>query len=229
MRPALKRPNLRLVTDAMTDRLLLERKTVVGVRYRQGGQVVEALADGEVLLAAGAINSPKLLELSGVGNAGILQRLGIPVLHESPYVGENLQDHLQIRTVFKVEGAKTLNNLFHSRLGKVGIGLRYAFTQSGPMSMAPSQLGMFTKSEPSKATPDLEFHIQPLSTERLGDPLQRFSAITVSVCNLRPQSTGSVHALSRRPEEQPDIRLNYLSASEDKLIAVESSARREKS
>ena len=222
LRPALKRPNLRLVINALTEALVMDGRKIVGVRYRQGGRTVEALADGEVLLAAGAINSPKLMELSGIGRADILSALGIPVRHESPGVGENLQDHLQIRTVFKVTGAKTLNTLFHNPLGKAGIGLRYALARSGPMSMAPSQLGMFTKSDPSKGTPDLEYHIQPLSTDRLGDPLHRFSAITVSVCNLRPQSIGSVHATTADPGEQPDIRLNYLSAPEDRHIAVES-------
>ena len=220
LKPALKRPNLRLVTHALTESLILDGKRVAGVRYRQGGRLHEAHADAEVLLAAGAINSPKLMELSGIGRPDVLKGLGIEVAHESDGVGENLQDHLQIRTVFAVTGAKTLNTMFHNPFGKAGIALQYALMQKGPMSMAPSQFGMFTKSDPAKATPDLEYHVQPLSTDRLGDPLHRFPAITVSVCNLRPDSVGSSHATTRAPEVQPDIRLNYLSAESDRDVAV---------
>ncbi len=220
LRPALKRPNLRLITHALTERLIVEDKRVCGVRYHVEGQRHEAYADSEVLLAAGAINSPKLLELSGIGVADVLQGLGIEVLHASPGVGENLQDHLQIRTVYKVTGAKTLNTLANSAFGKARIALQYALMQSGPMSMAPSQFGMFTKSDPSLATPDLEYHVQPLSTDRLGDPLHPFPAITVSVCNLRPESTGAVHALTPEPDDHPEIRLNYLSAPRDRDVAL---------
>jgi choline dehydrogenase len=220
LRPALKRPNLRLVTDALTESLVMEGRRVVGVRYRHAGRTVEARADAEVLLAAGSINSPKLLELSGIGRPDVLRGLGIEVAHESPGVGENLQDHLQIRTVYKITGAKTLNSAFNSLIGKAGIALEYALMRSGPMSMAPSQFGMFTKSDPSRGTPDLEYHVQPLSTDKLGDPLHPFPAITVSVCNLRPESTGSVHAATPDPAEQPDIRLNYLSAQADRDVAL---------
>ncbi|HEY6632482.1 MAG TPA: GMC family oxidoreductase N-terminal domain-containing protein [Rhizobiaceae bacterium] len=220
LRPALKRPNLRLATEAQAERLIWEGRRVVGVRYRRGGRVHEARADAEVLLAAGAINSPKLMEQSGIGDPALLQDLGVDVVHENRWVGENLQDHLQIRTVFKVAGALTLNTLFNSRFGKAKIALQYALMQSGPMSMAPSQFGMFTKSDPALATPDLEYHVQPLSTDRLGDPLHAFPAITVSVCNLRPESVGSVHVKNRSPEAQPEIRLNYLSAARDRDVAV---------
>ncbi len=220
LRPALKRPNLRVVTNALTESLILEGRKVIGVRYRHDDRVLEARADAEVLLAAGSINSPKLLELSGIGRPDVLRGLGIDVAHESPGVGENLQDHLQIRTVYKVTGAKTLNAAFNSPFGKASIALRYALTRSGPMSMAPSQFGMFTKSDPSRATPDLEYHVQPLSTDRLGDPLHPFPAITISVCNLRPESTGSVHAVTPDPAAQPDIRLNYLSTPADRHVAV---------
>lgn len=222
LRPALKRPNLRLITKAETQSLILEGRRIVGVRFRQGGQMREARAGREVLLAAGAINSPKLLELSGIGRPEILQAHGIPVQHAMSGVGENLQDHLQIRTVYRVTGARTLNTLFHSPLGKAQIGLQYALMRSGPMSMAPSQFGMFTKSDASLETPDLEYHVQPLSTNRLGEPLHDFPAITVSVCNLRPQSTGSVHITSTDPQLQPDIRPNYLSADHDRQVAVRS-------
>jgi len=220
LRPAQRRPNLRLVTDALAESLILDGRKVVGVRYRQGSRTVEARADSEVLLAAGSINSPKLLELSGIGQPDLLRRLGIDVAHPSPTVGENLQDHLQIRTVYKVAGARTLNGQFNSLLGKTGIALQYALMQSGPMSMAPSQFGMFTKSDPSRATPDLEYHVQPLSTDKLGDPLHPFPAITVSVCNLRPDSVGSVHATTADPAAQPDIILNYLSTQTDRDVAV---------
>lgn len=222
LRPALKRGNLRLITSAHVQRLLLDGKRVTGVSFLRDGREHQVYADGEVLLAAGAINSPKILEFSGIGRPDILADHGIALQHESPNVGENLQDHLQIRTVYKVDGAKTLNTMLHSPLGKAMIGLQYGLTQSGPLSMAPSQFGMFTKSDPSLATPDLEYHVQPLSTNRLGEPLHNFPAITVSVCNLRPESTGSVHLRSTSPEEQPEIRLNYLSAPRDRDVALRS-------
>ncbi|HRP78814.1 MAG TPA: GMC family oxidoreductase N-terminal domain-containing protein [Aquamicrobium sp.] len=220
LKPALKRPNLKLVTHALSESLILEGRRVVGVRYRRGGALHEARADAEVLLCAGAINSPKLMELSGIGRPEVLKGLGIEVAHESGGVGENLQDHLQIRTVYTVEGTRTLNTAFHSLTGKAGIALQYALMRKGPLSMAPSQFGMFTRSDPSKATPDLEYHVQPLSTDRLGDPLHRFPAITVSVCNLRPDSVGSSHATTPDPATQPEIRLNYLSAQSDRDVAV---------
>lgn len=222
LRPALKRPNLRVITGAETRNLLLKDKRVVGVSYRHKGRDVTAGASAEVLLAAGAINSPKILELSGIGSARVLSERGIDLKHESNSVGENLQDHLQIRTVFKVQNAETLNTKANSLFGKARIALEYALARSGPMSMAPSQFGMFTKSDPSLATPDLEYHVQPLSTDRLGDPLHRFPAITVSVCNLRPESQGSVHVSSRDLTEQPEIRLNYLSTRKDRHVALAS-------
>lgn len=222
LRPALKRPNLRLITDAETEMLLLERGHVGGVVFRHGGRRLEARAKGEVLLAAGAVNSPKILELSGIGRPSVLRDHGIDVRLASQGVGENLQDHLQIRMVYKVSGTQTLNTLFHSPVGKVRMALQYALTRSGPLSMAPSQFGMFTKSHPGIETPDLEYHVQPLSTNRLGEPLHTFPAITVSVCNLRPQSTGSIHIESRDPSHQPRIQPNYLSTHADRDIAVRS-------
>jgi choline dehydrogenase len=222
LRPALKRPNLRLVTHAHVDTIVMEGCKATGIRFVRDGLLHEVFADREVLLAAGAIHSPKLLEHSGIGRPNVLRDAGIEIVHESPGVGENLQDHLQIRTAFKVTGAKTLNTMLGSPLGKVRVALQYALTQSGPMSMAPSQFGMFTKSDPAKATPDLEYHVQPLSTDRLGDPLHPFPAITVSVCNLRPESVGSVHVKSCDTLEQPEIRPNYLSTAGDRDIAVRS-------
>ena len=220
LRPAMKRPNLRVLTQAETERLVLDGKRVTGVRFRWNGAAHEASAGREVLLAAGSINSPKILELSGIGRPDLLDDLGIDVLHESPGVGENLQDHLQIRTVYRVGGAKTLNTMLSSPWGKARVALQYGLTQSGPMSMAPSQFGMFTKSDPAMATPDLEYHVQPLSTDRLGDPLHPFPAITVSVCNLRPESVGASHIADRDVARQPDIRLNYLSAGRDRQVAL---------
>jgi choline dehydrogenase len=221
LRPAMKRPNLRVITHAQTETLILNGKSVAGVRFRWKGLFHEALADAEVLLAAGSVNSPKIMEHSGIGRPDFLQELGIEVRHESPGVGENLQDHLQIRTVYRVGNVRTLNTMLNSPLGKARVGLQYLLTRTGPMSMAPSQFGMFTKSDPSMATPDLEYHVQPLSTDRLGDPLHPFSAITVSVCNLRPDSVGSVHVADRDPDRQPEIRLNYLSAEKDRHVALQ--------
>ena len=222
LRPARNRSNLRVLTHAETRQIRLDGKRAEAVIFHHKGRNCVARARREVLLAAGAINSPKILELSGIGNGDLLSSLGIAPLHDLPGVGENLQDHLQIRTVFKVKNAKTLNTLANSTLGKLTIGAQYAFNQSGPMSMAPSQFGMFTKSDPSLEMPDLEYHVQPLSTDKLGDPLHPFPAITVSVCNLRPQSTGSCHIATPDSSRQPDIRLNYLSSENDKRVAVAS-------
>jgi len=220
LRPAMRRPNLRVETHATSDQILLEDRRAIGVRYRRKGQVFNVSANREVLLCAGSINSPKILEHSGIGRGDALARHGIEVKHESAGVGENLQDHLQIRTVFKVRNTKTLNERANSLRGKLGIALQYAWNRSGPMSMAPSQFGLFTKSNDALENPDLEYHVQPLSTDKLGDPLHPFPAITVSVCNLRPDSVGSSHITTRDVDPQPDIRLNYLSAETDRQVAV---------
>jgi choline dehydrogenase len=222
LRPALKRQNLRIITGAEAERLQLSDGRAVGVFFRRHGQSCHAAARGEIILSAGAINSPKLLELSGIGDPDILDRFGIRTQHALPGVGNNLQDHLQIRTVFRIEGAKTLNQLYHNLLTRAGMGLQYAFRRSGPLSMAPSQLGIFAKSDASVATPDLEYHVQPLSTDRLGEPLHRYPAVTVSVCNLRPESRGSVHIAGADSRIAPAIRPNYLSTPGDQQIAVRS-------
>ena len=220
LRPAMRRSNLRLLTHAHTDRLLLDGTKCTGVQFRWQGRRHSAAARAEVLLAAGAINSPKLLELSGIGRGELLQKLGIGVVHESPGVGENLQDHLQIRTVYQVSNAKTLNTAAHSWIGKAAMAAEYALFRRGPLSMAPSQFGIFTKSDLARATPDLEYHVQPLSTDRLGDPLHSFPAITVSVCNLRPESMGSCHITTPDLDRQPSIRPNYLSTEGDRAVAL---------
>ena len=222
LRPAMKRANLRVLTGAETTSLILEGRRAVGVRFRQGGAARSVRAGRGVILAAGAIHSPKLLELSGIGDPDRLSALGITPRHALTEVGENLQDHLQIRTVYKVKNARTLNTIANSALGKARIALEYALTRGGPLSMAPSQFGMFTRSDPSLATPDLEYHVQPLSTDKLGDPLHPFPAITVSVCNLRPESRGSSHAVSPEPGDHPEIRPNYLSAEHDRRVALKS-------
>ncbi|APG89128.1 alcohol dehydrogenase (plasmid) [Sinorhizobium americanum CCGM7] len=222
LRPAMKRRNLRILTGAETERLEFDGKMVTSVRFRLGGRLWIAHASREVVLSAGAINSPKILELSGVGRPDLLSTLGIPVHQELQGVGENLQDHLQIRTVFKIEGARTLNQLYHNLFSRVGMGLQYAISRSGPLSMAPSQLGIFAKSDPAVATADLEYHVQPLSTDRLGEPLHRFPAVTVSVCNLRPESRGTVHVTARDAAQPPEIRPNYLSTAGDRLLAAKS-------
>jgi choline dehydrogenase len=220
LRPAARRPNLHVVTGALVAGVTLEGRRATGVRYLADGQEQTATADGEVILAAGSINSPKLLELSGIGDPEVLSRHGIAVHHALPGVGKNLQDHLQIRTVFRVTGARTLNQLANSRIGKMRMALEYALRRSGPLSMAPSQLGIFSRSDETVATPDLEYHIQPLSTDKLGDPLHPWPAVTVSVCNLRPESRGSCHIRSRHPGDQPAISLNYLNAQRDRDVAL---------
>lgn len=222
LKPAEGRPNLRVVTGALAERLVVDGKRVVGVRWSVNGAPQEARAEREVILSAGSLNSPKLMELSGIGNPDVLSNFGIEIAHALPGVGKNLQDHLQIRTAYKVKGARTLNQLTNSMIGKVRMGLEYGLRRSGPLAMAPSQLGIFTRSDETVATPDLEYHVQPLTTDKLGDPLHPFPGITVSVCNLRPESRGTSHLQSTNPETQPDICLNYLSAERDKLVAVRS-------
>ena len=194
LKPILKRPNLRLATGAHVERILFEGRRAIGLRYTQDGQSREARATGEVILAAGAIGSPQLLELSGVGRPDLIKAIGAPVVHALPGVGENLQDHLQLRTIFAVEGARTLNVDNRSLLKRAMMGLDYALRRRGPMTMAPSQLGLFTRSSPDYATANIEFHVQPLSLDRFGEPLHAYPAITISVCNLRPESRGSTHA-----------------------------------
>ncbi len=220
--PVRARPNLRILTQAHAERLVLAGKTATGVDLNLGGTPARARAGREVILTAGAVASPQLLELSGIGRPGVLARHGIQVIHPLEGVGENLQDHLQIRTVFKVENAVTLNQIANSPLGKAKMALQYFLFKRGPLTMAPSQLGLFTKSDPAKDTPDLEYHIQPLSTDKLGDPLHPFPAITASVCNLRPESRGSIHIDSADFRAQPTIKPNYLSTDGDRLIAAES-------
>jgi choline dehydrogenase len=187
----------------------------------RAGKAVEVTARREVILSAGAINSPQILQLSGIGPAAVLQSHGIEVMKDAP-VGENLQDHLQIRAVYKVSGAKTLNTLANSLFGKAIIGAEYMLKRTGPMSMAPSQLGAFTRSNPARSHANLEYHVQPLSLDAFGGDLHDFPAITVSVCNLNPTSRGTVRISSRNFNDAPLISPNYLATDEDRVVAAES-------
>lgn len=220
LRPALSRSNLTIITGAQAERLVFEGARCRGVEYRGGGQAFAAHARAEVIVASGAVNSPALLELSGIGDAQRLRALGIAVQRDLPGVGENLQDHLQLRSAFRVSGVRTLNTLSAHWWGKLAIGAEYLLRQSGPMAMAPSQLGVFTRSDPSVARADLEYHVQPLSLERFGEPLHRYDAFTASVCNLRPTSRGSIHIASPDAFAAPTIAPNYLSTEEDRRVAA---------
>ncbi|HEY9539739.1 MAG TPA: GMC family oxidoreductase N-terminal domain-containing protein [Kiloniellaceae bacterium] len=221
LRPALKRPNLTVLTEAQAEALVLDGRRVTGLDFSQGGTPRRIAARGEVILAAGAVGSAQLLELSGIGNPAVLQQHGIAVTHALLGVGENLQDHLQMRMIFQVAGTVTLNQRAGSLLGKAGMGLEYLLFRRGPLSMAPSQLGAFTKSDPARETPDLQYHVQPLSLDKFGDPLHAFPAITASVCNLRPESRGSIHIRSGDFRDAPLIKPGYLSTPGDRQVAAQ--------
>jgi choline dehydrogenase len=225
------RPNFELWTNAQVSKLIVEKNTgadaerglrCTGVQVWNGSEMVIAHARAEVILSAGSIGSPQILQLSGLGPAALSQALGIPVTLDIPGVGENLQDHLQIRAVFKIKNAVTLNTQANSLWGKAKIGLEYALKRSGPMSMAPSQLGAFTRSDPAQPYPNLEYHVQPLSLEAFGQPLHSFNAFTASVCNLNPSSRGHVRITSPDFRQAPAIAPNYLSTEEDRKIAADS-------
>ena len=221
------RPNFEMWTGVQVTRLLVERGAdgalrCTGCEVQTPHGPETARASAEVLLSAGAVGSPQLLQLSGLGPAALLQQHGIPVEHDLPGVGENLQDHLQIRAVFKLQGVPTLNTLSASWWGKARIGLEYAFKRTGPMSMAPSQLGAFTRSSPAHVWPNLEYHVQPLSLEAFGEPLHRFDAFTASVCNLNPTSRGAIRIRSPRFEDAPLIAPRYLSTEADRQVAADS-------
>jgi choline dehydrogenase len=221
-RAALARSNLTLWMNAPVERLVFEGKRCTGVAYLKNADHETVHASREVILAGGAINSPALLERSGIGQPGRLEALGIPLVHASAGVGENLQDHLQLRMIMKVRGTRTLNTLAGGWLGKARIGAQYLLKRSGPMSMAPSQLGAFAMSDPGQARPNVEYHVQPLSLDRFGEPLHGFDAFTASVCNLRPTSRGSVHIDSADARKPPLIAPNYLATEADRKVAVDS-------
>jgi choline dehydrogenase len=221
LRPAMHRPNLMVMTGAHVEKVRLEGREARGIEFVHRGERFFARARRETILAAGAIGSPQLLQLSGIGPGNLLSKSQIPVIHDLPGVGENLHDHLQIRMQYKVTNAKTLNGIANSLLGKAAMALEYFAFRTGPLTMPPSQAGAFAKSDPAQPTPNIEWHVQPLSLDKFGDPLHSFPAITPSVCNLRPASRGWVRIRSADPAAHPEIRLNYLSALEDRRVAVE--------
>jgi choline dehydrogenase len=221
LKPVLHRDNLRLETKCLVEGVAFDGRRAVGVRWRQDGRLREARCRGEIVLAAGAIGSPQLLMLSGVGPAQHLVDNGIAVIADRPGVGGNLQDHLQLRLIFKVEGITTLNERYHSSLGLARMLAEYVLFRRGPLTMAPSQLGLFTRSDVKQERPNLQYHVQPLSLDRFGEPLHRFPAFTASVANLRPTSRGRVRLHSRDPAAAPAIKPNYLSTEEDRRVAAE--------
>ena len=220
LRPAMGRANLSVMPTCLVTRLRMEGRKCLGVEFIKDGTEYYAAAKRETILSAGAIGSPQILQLSGIGPEKLLRQHGIEVAHDLPGVGENLQDHLQLRMAFKVRNVKTLNTMAGSLWGRAKIGLEYAFHRTGPLTMAPSQLGAFAKSDSAQMTPNLEFHVQPLSLDKFGDPLHKFDAFTASVCNLRPTSRGSVRIKSADPCAHPAIAPNYLATDQDRKIAV---------
>jgi choline dehydrogenase len=221
LRPALHRPNLKVVTGAHVNHLNFSGRDCVGLSVTLGKEQFSVSSNRETILAAGAIGSPQLLQLSGVGPEQLLQKRGIGVVHHLPGVGENLHDHLQIRMQFKVKNVRTLNGVANSFWGKAAMALEYFAFRTGPLTMPPSQAGAFARSDPSQPTPNIEWHVQPLSLDKFGDPLHSFAAITPSVCNLRPTSRGFVRIKSQNPLDHPEIRLNYLATAEDRKVAVD--------
>jgi choline dehydrogenase len=228
LRPALDRDNLQVWTGAHISRLLTERTDgglrVTGVEVLPLGGTAPMVAKAmrEVVLCTGAVGTPQVLQLSGIGPGEVLRQHGIEVIHDLPGVGENLQDHLQIRSVYSVQGVKTLNTMANSWWGKALIGMEYVFKRSGPMSMAPSQLGAFTRSDAGRPHANIQYHVQPLSLEAFGEPLHGFDAFTASVCNLNPTSRGTVRIRTPNPNDAPSIRANYLSTEDDRRVAADS-------
>jgi choline dehydrogenase len=221
LKPALARNNLRLEMHVLVERVITESGRACGVQFRRDGKVLQARTGGEVILSAGAIGSPHILSLSGIGRHEWLAPLGIATLLDRPGVGSNLQDHLQQRAIYKVSNAKTLNETYHSPLGRAWMGIDYALRRRGPLTMAPSQLGIFMRSDPTQPRANIEFHVQPLSLDKFGDPLHTFPAITVSACNLRPSSRGTVRPASADPSAPPLIAPNYLSTPQDRAVAAD--------
>jgi len=218
--PVRRRPNLTLFTHTCATRLLFDGTRCVGVDVARSGERGRILTRTEVLLACGAVASPQLLQISGIGPPELLQRHGVEVRHALPGVGANLQDHLQLRMAFRLSGVRTLNTLAGSFWSKAGMAAQYALLRRGPMTMSPSQLGAFAHSSPAVTRPDLEYHVQPLSLDRFGEPLHAFDAFTASVCHLRPQSRGTIWIRSADPYEAPRIAPNYLATESDRAMAA---------
>jgi choline dehydrogenase-like flavoprotein len=221
LKPVLHRQNLKLETGCLAERILFNGRRAIGLRWRQDGVAREARGR-EIILAAGAIGSPQLMMLSGVGPAQHLSNHGIPIVLDKPGVGANLHDHLQLRTIYKVQGAKTLNAMAGSLVGRALMGLDYALRRRGPMTMSPSQLGLFTRSDSTQDRANIQYHVQPLSLDKFGEPLHPFPAFTASVANLRPTSRGELKLKSADPAAAPSIKPNYLSTPEDRRVAADS-------
>ncbi|TXH79112.1 MAG: choline dehydrogenase, partial [Thiothrix sp.] len=220
LKPARGRKNLLILTGALSDKVVFTDKRATGLQFYLHGELCQAQSRIETILSAGSIGSPAILQRSGIGDAAFLQEKGIPVLHHSPGVGNNLQDHLQLRSIYKVQGIQTLNQTVKTWQGKVKMGLEYAFMRKGPLTMAPSQLGLFARSDDCVATPDLEYHVQPLSLDKFGDPLHDFPAFTASVCDLRPASRGWIKIADADPNSAPLIAPCYLTAETDRIKAA---------
>ncbi|MES5487116.1 GMC family oxidoreductase N-terminal domain-containing protein [Bradyrhizobium sp. INPA03-11B] len=221
LKPVLNRSNLRLETEVLVDRLIIESGRAAGVLFRQGNEVVEARAKGEVILCAGSIGTTQVLHRSGIGPAEWLSPLGVDIVADVQGIGHNLQDHLQQRAIYKVSGVRTLNETYYNLVRRGLMGLDYAFRRRGPLTMAPSQLGIFTRSDATRSRANIQFHVQPLSLDKFGDPLHRFPAITVSACNLQPTSRGTVRIRSTAPDDKPSIAPNYLSTDDDRQVAAD--------
>ncbi|MBR0798496.1 GMC family oxidoreductase N-terminal domain-containing protein [Bradyrhizobium jicamae] len=221
LKPVLNRQNLRLETNVLVDRLIVESGRATGVLFRKGDETIEARARGEVILCAGSIGSTQVLHRSGIGPSEWLSPLGIDIVLDVHGIGRNLQDHLQQRAIYKVSGVQTLNETYYNLIRRGLMGLDYAFRRRGPLTMAPSQLGIFTRSDATRSRANIQFHVQPLSLDKFGDPLHRFPAITVSACNLQPTSRGTVRIRSATPDDKPSIAPNYLSTDDDRQVAAD--------
>jgi choline dehydrogenase-like flavoprotein len=221
LKPALSRPNLRLETNVLVDKVIVENGRAVGVRFSQGGETIEARAKGEVILCSGSIGSTQVLHRSGIGPREWLAPLGIETVLDRQGVGRNLQDHLQQRAIYKVEGVRTLNETYYNLFRRSWMGVDYLLRRRGPLTMAPSQLGIFTRSDPRQDRANIQFHVQPLSLDKFGEPLHRFPAITIAACNLRPTSRGTIRIKSDMPDQAPAIAPNYLSTPEDRQVAAD--------
>lgn len=221
LKPAQQRPNLRIETGVLVDTVTLEDGRATGVVFERGGERIVAKANAEVVLCAGSIGSVQILQRSGIGPSEVLHAAGVTPRVDLPGVGRNLQDHLQQRAIYKVSGAKTLNQTYHTISGKLKMGADYALRRRGPLTMAPSQLGIFTRSDPSQERANIQFHVQPLSLDKFGEPLHRFPAITVAACNLRPTSRGEIRISSAEVSADPVIDPNYLDTDEDKQVAAD--------
>jgi choline dehydrogenase len=221
LRPVQHRQNLTVATNALVQWLMIDRRRVTGIAYTRDGENLAATAKREVILAAGSIGSPHIMQVSGVGPAAVLRDKGVTMLHDLPGVGENLQDHLQVRCAYRVSGVPTMNERYQSLLQRAKFGLEYLMFRRGPMTMAPSQLGAFTRSDPSRETPNIQYHVQPLTLPKFGEPLDPFPAFTASVCNVRPTSRGHVRLMSPDPRAHPEIRPNYLATEDDRRVAAD--------